>query len=91
MALVHCWLDLVAEHWRSLRCRALLVDETSMRRRHRCHAAAVSIPSTRWRSASGWLRIPMFGRRCCSQRRSGWAMGVASDVRAPDPPRGAAT
>ena len=35
MALVRCWADLVAEHRRSRRCRVLLVDETSMRRRHR--------------------------------------------------------
>ena len=33
MALVRCWADLVAEHRRSRRCRVLLVDETSMRRR----------------------------------------------------------
>ena len=35
MALVRSWADLVAEHRRSRRCRVLLVDETSMRRRHR--------------------------------------------------------
>ena len=35
MALVRSWSDLVAEHRRSRRCRVLLVDETSMRRRHR--------------------------------------------------------
>ena len=44
----------------------------------RCARSRVArIPSTRWRTmcASGWLRTPMCGRRCCSQRRSGWAMG----------------
>lgn len=35
MALVRSWSELVAEHRRSRRCRVLLVDETSMRRRHR--------------------------------------------------------
>ncbi len=35
MALVTSWSVLVAAHRRSLRCRVLLVDETSMRRRHR--------------------------------------------------------
>ena len=35
MALVRSWADLVAEHRRSRTCRVLLVDETSMRRRHR--------------------------------------------------------
>ena len=35
MALVSSWSALVAAHRRSLRCRVLLVDETSMRRRHR--------------------------------------------------------
>ena len=32
---VKAWADLVAEHRRSRRCRVLLVDETSMRKRHR--------------------------------------------------------
>jgi len=35
MALVLGWSTLVAAHRRSRRCRVLLVDETSMRRRHR--------------------------------------------------------
>ena len=35
MALVRSWADLVAERRRGRRCRVLLVDETSMRRRHR--------------------------------------------------------
>lgn len=35
MALVSSWAALVAAHRRSKRCRVLLVDETSMRRRHR--------------------------------------------------------
>lgn len=35
MALVADWAALVAARRRSLRCRVLLVDETSMRRRHR--------------------------------------------------------
>ena len=35
MALVKSWSDLVAEHRRGRRCRVLLVDETSMRKRHR--------------------------------------------------------
>jgi len=35
MALVASWSTLVATHRRSRRCRVLLVDETSMRRRHR--------------------------------------------------------
>ena len=35
MALVKSWADLVAERRRGRRCRVLLVDETSMRRRHR--------------------------------------------------------
>ena len=35
MALVRSWSDRLAEHRRSRRCRVLLVDETSMRRRHR--------------------------------------------------------
>jgi transposase len=35
MALVATWATLVAAHRRSRRCRVLLVDETSMRRRHR--------------------------------------------------------
>ena len=35
MALVRSWSDLVAEHRRGRRCRVLLVDETSMRKRHR--------------------------------------------------------
>ena len=34
-ALVGAWSGLVAEHRRSRRCRVLLVDETSMRKRHR--------------------------------------------------------
>ena len=34
-ALVTAWSTLVAEHRRSQRCRVLLVDETSMRKRHR--------------------------------------------------------
>ncbi len=34
-ALVTAWSALVAEHRRSRRCRVLLVDETSMRKRHR--------------------------------------------------------
>ena len=34
-ALVSAWSALVAEHRRSRRCRVLLVDETSMRKRHR--------------------------------------------------------
>lgn len=34
-ALVTSWSALVAEHRRSRRCRVLLVDETSMRKRHR--------------------------------------------------------
>ena len=33
--LVTSWSALVAEHRRSCRCRVLLVDETSMRKRHR--------------------------------------------------------
>ncbi|MBC8483332.1 MAG: transposase family protein, partial [Actinobacteria bacterium] len=33
--LVTAWSALVAEHRRSRRCRVLLVDETSMRKRHR--------------------------------------------------------
>ncbi len=35
MSLVSSWAALVAAHRRSKRCRVLLVDETSMRRRHR--------------------------------------------------------
>lgn len=35
MALVRSWSDRVGERRRSLRCRVLLVDETSLRRRHR--------------------------------------------------------
>jgi len=35
MALVSSWAELVGAHGRSKRCRVLLVDETSMRRRHR--------------------------------------------------------
>lgn len=35
MALVRAWSGLIAEHRRSRRCRVLLVDETSMRKRHR--------------------------------------------------------
>ena len=35
MALVSSWAMLVGEHRRAKRCRVLLVDETSMRRRHR--------------------------------------------------------
>ena len=35
MDLVSAWSTLVAAHRRSKRCRVLLVDETSMRRRHR--------------------------------------------------------
>ncbi len=35
MALVKAWSGLIAEHRRSQRCRVLLVDETSMRKRHR--------------------------------------------------------
>lgn len=35
MALVRAWATGVATHRRSLRCRVLLVDETSLRRRHR--------------------------------------------------------
>ena len=34
-ALVRAWADIVAERRRSERCRVLLVDETSIRRRHR--------------------------------------------------------
>ena len=34
-ALVRAWSGMVAEHRRSRRCRVLLVDETSMRKRHR--------------------------------------------------------
>ena len=34
-ALVDTWAALVAEHRRARRCRVLLVDETSMRKRHR--------------------------------------------------------
>ena len=34
-ALVRAWARIVAEHRRSERCRVLLVDETSIRRRHR--------------------------------------------------------
>ena len=33
--LVTCWAALVAAHRRARRCRVLLVDETSMRKRHR--------------------------------------------------------
>ncbi len=35
MALVRAWSGLIAEHRRRQRCRVLLVDETSMRKRHR--------------------------------------------------------
>lgn len=35
MGLVRGWAELVAAHRRRARCRVLLVDETSMRRRHR--------------------------------------------------------
>ena len=42
MALVRCWSDRLAEHRRSRRCRVLLVDETSMRRRHRCVTVIVN-------------------------------------------------
>ena len=35
MALVSTWSERVAEHRRRQRCRVLLVDETSLRRRHR--------------------------------------------------------
>ncbi len=35
MGLVTIWADLVGEHRRRRRCRVLLIDETSMRRRHR--------------------------------------------------------
>ncbi|WP_208029265.1 transposase family protein [Rhabdothermincola sediminis] len=35
MALVSSWAEAVGAHRRSKRCRVLLVDETSMRRRHR--------------------------------------------------------
>ena len=35
MGLVKVWSELVAAHRRRARCRVLLVDETSMRRRHR--------------------------------------------------------
>ena len=34
-ALVRAWSGLIAEHRRSRRCSVLLVDETSMRKRHR--------------------------------------------------------
>ena len=42
MALVRSWSELVAEHRRNRRCRVLLVDETSMRRRHRHVTVIVS-------------------------------------------------
>ena len=35
MALVKAWSHLIVEHRRAQRCRVLLVDETSMRKRHR--------------------------------------------------------
>ena len=35
MALVRAWSHLIVEHRRAQRCRVLLVDETSMRKRHR--------------------------------------------------------
>ncbi len=35
MALVFTWSERVAEHRRKQRCRVLLIDETSLRRRHR--------------------------------------------------------
>jgi len=35
MALVKTWSELVSAHRRKKRCRVLLVDETSLRRRHR--------------------------------------------------------
>ena len=35
MSLVSSWAERVAEHRRRQRCRILLVDETSIRRRHR--------------------------------------------------------
>ena len=46
-ALVRCWADLVAEHRRSRRCRVLLVDETSMRRRHRYVTVIVNADTAR--------------------------------------------
>ena len=44
-ALVTAWSTLVAEHRRSQRCRVVLVDETSMRKRHRYVTVIVNADS----------------------------------------------
>ena len=46
-ALVRAWSGLVAEHRRSRRCAVLLVDETSMRKRHRYVAVIVNADTGR--------------------------------------------
>lgn len=47
MALVRSWSDRLVEHRRSRRCRVLLVDETSMRHRHRCVTVIVNADTGR--------------------------------------------
>ena len=41
-ALVVAWAELVGDHRRRRRCRVLLVDETSIRKRHRCVTVIVN-------------------------------------------------
>ena len=60
--LVDVWSALVAEHRRSCRCRVLLVDETSMRKRHRYVTVIVK---RRHRPGPGHGRT---SQRCCVVR-----------------------
>ena len=60
-ALVDTWPALVAERRRSRRCAVLLVDETSMRERHRYVTVIVN---GRHRPDPGDGRAPQFRLRC---------------------------
>ena len=52
-ALVTAWSTLVAEHRRSRRCRVLLVDETSMRKRHRYVTVILNADTSRGPAVDG--------------------------------------
>ena len=76
--LVDVWSALVAEHRRSRRCRVLLVDETSMRKRHRYVTVIVktATPARSW----PWSSIATLLRCQGSSSNKGHAGAEASKV-----------
>ena len=88
-ALVTAWSATVAEHRRSRRCRVLLVDETSMRKRHRYVTVIMNgetgqvLAMVEHRNAAALKQFFIEQGRHCAVVSTSWSLTGRSPTRPP--------